>query len=390
VRATSLNLDARGLSRLIGLGYEAALVPDGWRAFTHDAALACHAALATFEYRDQRHPEGSFAVSGGLGPEFEQLFATSRTNVENDRFYLGMRNKPAGTVRLGDEIVPPEVSRRMDTWTRFATPWDLEHFVIGVIDSGDGGAAIISLARTSRDAPFVPGDKDVLRQMLLGHLRRSIRLHRQLEAAHETGAILSSAIDESSEAMVIFGSHGEVLMINRHAAAMLADSDLVSLRGGRLAVADTAIQAELDAALGGALGISRGVVAPPPAPILVTGRPGECGAQVTYTPLRPRSVQGGLAPGAAVVAVLREERRHPRRAIPAGLRTTFRLTRAEVRLCEALVEGSSLPECAARLDISRNTAKTHLARIFDKTGVRSQVALLRLLAMGGRAGGQKY
>jgi hypothetical protein len=35
--------------------------------------------------------------------------------------------------------------------------------------------------------------------------------------------------------------------------------------------------------------------------------------------------------------------------------------------------------------ISRNTAKTHLARVFDKTGVRSQAALLRLLSTGSGA-----
>jgi DNA-binding CsgD family transcriptional regulator len=49
-----------------------------------------------------------------------------------------------------------------------------------------------------------------------------------------------------------------------------------------------------------------------------------------------------------------------------------------------MLEGKSLVEAATVLTISRNTAKTHLARIFAKTGVASQASLLRLLSKGSR------
>jgi len=38
-----------------------------------------------------------------------------------------------------------------------------------------------------------------------------------------------------------------------------------------------------------------------------------------------------------------------------------------------------VPQIAARLAISPNTAKTHLARVCDKTGARSQSALVATL-----------
>jgi DNA-binding CsgD family transcriptional regulator len=66
------------------------------------------------------------------------------------------------------------------------------------------------------------------------------------------------------------------------------------------------------------------------------------------------------------------------------LRSTYGLTSAEVRLCQAMLEGKSLSEAASDTRISRNTAKTHLSRVFNKTGVRSQSALLRLLSAGIR------
>jgi DNA-binding CsgD family transcriptional regulator len=64
----------------------------------------------------------------------------------------------------------------------------------------------------------------------------------------------------------------------------------------------------------------------------------------------------------------------------SALAARYSLTQAEERLCLMLVAGRTLREAADVLDISRNTAKTHLGRVFDKTGVRSQVALIGLLA----------
>jgi DNA-binding CsgD family transcriptional regulator len=60
----------------------------------------------------------------------------------------------------------------------------------------------------------------------------------------------------------------------------------------------------------------------------------------------------------------------------------YDLTPAEARLAAALAEGESLEEAAGLLGITRNTARTHLKRIFAKTGTNRQGALVRLLLTG--------
>ncbi len=62
----------------------------------------------------------------------------------------------------------------------------------------------------------------------------------------------------------------------------------------------------------------------------------------------------------------------------------FGLSAAQQRLAAEIVRGHTLPTVASTLGISVNTARTHLNRIFDKTGVHSQAALVRiLLSVGG-------
>jgi DNA-binding CsgD family transcriptional regulator len=58
--------------------------------------------------------------------------------------------------------------------------------------------------------------------------------------------------------------------------------------------------------------------------------------------------------------------------------TIYGLTEAQVRLAGLITEGSDLEEAAASMNISINTVKTHLRRMFDKTEARSQLELLRL------------
>ncbi|MAQ15153.1 MAG: hypothetical protein CMN30_10225 [Sandaracinus sp.] len=52
------------------------------------------------------------------------------------------------------------------------------------------------------------------------------------------------------------------------------------------------------------------------------------------------------------------------------------MTRAEARIAHRLVTGRSVRQCADDLGVSASTVRTHLSRIFDKTGQRRQGALV--------------
>jgi DNA-binding CsgD family transcriptional regulator len=66
--------------------------------------------------------------------------------------------------------------------------------------------------------------------------------------------------------------------------------------------------------------------------------------------------------------------------VPAErLRVLFGLTAAESRVALALFEGADIAAAAAGLAIAPNTAKVHLAHIFDKTGTNRQGALIKLI-----------
>ena len=62
------------------------------------------------------------------------------------------------------------------------------------------------------------------------------------------------------------------------------------------------------------------------------------------------------------------------------LRVLYGLTPAEVRICELMLQGMTPNEISEQIGVAVSTARTHLLRIFQKTGTARQADLVRLVA----------
>ncbi len=60
-------------------------------------------------------------------------------------------------------------------------------------------------------------------------------------------------------------------------------------------------------------------------------------------------------------------------------KVVYGLSDAQATLAAEIADGHDLAEAAVRMGITINTARTHLRRMFDKTGTRSQTGLLRMI-----------
>jgi DNA-binding CsgD family transcriptional regulator len=153
-------------------------------------------------------------------------------------------------------------------------------------------------------------------------------------------------------------------------AALEADNDLV-IRAGRLRVRDARTDRKLQAAIRWAAAVDS-----------------------TYMSRRaamPVVMEAGEGPSVRVWWVIAEDGgihfslgdvdRTSERMRFAAL--VFGLSPAQQRVAELVSEGMRLGEIAERLGVTLNTVRTHLNRVFEKTGVRTQAALTRVLLMAG-------
>src|SRR5262249_553596 len=67
-------------------------------------------------------------------------------------------------------------------------------------------------------------------------------------------------------------------------------------------------------------------------------------------------------------------------SMPETIPHHYKLTPTELRVLLSLLEVGSGPEVAEALGVADSTVKTHLGRIYQKTGARGQVDLVKLAA----------
>ncbi len=61
------------------------------------------------------------------------------------------------------------------------------------------------------------------------------------------------------------------------------------------------------------------------------------------------------------------------------VQAVFALSKAQTDMVRLLAKGVELSEAADSMGVTKNTARTHLRRVFEKVGVNSQIELLRLI-----------
>jgi DNA-binding CsgD family transcriptional regulator len=156
---------------------------------------------------------------------------------------------------------------------------------------------------------------------------------------------------------------------------MLAARDPVEARNGMLALRDRACHAALERAVHQAeldevdLG-PRGIGIPARR---AQGEP----CVIHVLPLQRGEMRRGLGPR-AVAALFIAPAALPPRMPSDALAVLYDLTPSETRPFELITDGQTLDAIATTLGIARNTVRTHLQHLFEKTGCKRQADLVKL------------
>jgi DNA-binding CsgD family transcriptional regulator/PAS domain-containing protein len=209
---------------------------------------------------------------------------------------------------------------------------------------------------------------------LAPHLKRAVQLTHRLQSAELDRAYSHGALNSVDRGMLLVDAQARVLFANEaakksfNAGLKMADGVLCSTKPSETARLHLAIADPFDNGGRNEIAISRAADRAP--------------LSLTVIPLRHHVEWISRHAQAAIVFVDDPEDAAGRRS--QALQQQFRLTRAEAALVEEMLKGGDMAEVAARLGIAPATARTHLHRIFRKTGTTRQSELVHLaLSPGG-------
>lgn len=181
---------------------------------------------------------------------------------------------------------------------------------------------------------------------------------------------LSEALDHLASGVMLVNEHMKIFYKNKSAEKFFKGNNILTNEDGHLGCKTPELTAELHHLIlkdtGDTLTISRGGKKPP--------------LHIFVSPLHSRSSNYGQDLPIAVVFLF--ETVNDTERIGDVIRTLYDLSPSEAKIAAMLVFNPHLEEVAKSLGITYNTARTHLKRIYLKTGTNRMSSLVHRIMTG--------
>jgi DNA-binding CsgD family transcriptional regulator len=254
--------------------------------------------------------------------------------------------------------------------------WGATTFTVG------GRACCLTLYRGADAGPFTPAEaRDYSK--VGGSLAKLVSVAEAFASFHSASTL--ATLESVRRAAIVIDGAGRVADMNHRARALLGED--LDLLWGRLVARDAASNRSLRRSVSAVIREERansgGHSGLTVYPSVVISRDGSPWILMEAMPLAAFG-SDFFCRGRAIFLLtdLTSEVR-PDVTLLCAL---FGLTAAEARVAAEIASGAGIDGAAARLNVSRETARSHLRIVFDKTGKRRQAELAALLARFSQPG----
>ena len=366
---------AERLSELIGDIYDAAIDPALWNDVVGRAGFFVGGQVATIFSKSPVAASGHVYYESGIDPEYRRLYFEKY--VKLDPTTAGQYFAEVGQPVSVTDLMPYDEFRETRFYHEWVKPQGLVDFVSAVLDKSATTAAMFGVFHYERDG-LVDDDTRTRMRLIVPHIRRAVLIGRLIDLKAAESASFADTLDGMSSGLCMVDGTGRIVHANAACRHMLDGGDPLFALEGRIAArdvrADQALRDAFTATQGGDAAVGTRCIALP-----LTAQDGTHHV-VHVLPLTSGARRGAGRSYAAVAAIFIRRAALERVSPPELIAKTYRLTPTELRVLFAIVEVGGVPECSTVLGIAETTIKTHLRRVFIKTGADRQADLVKIVA----------
>jgi DNA-binding CsgD family transcriptional regulator len=365
----------RAILKLVECVYEAASDPELWATFLESFGKTLNCKAMTLFVQDSRSQEVNNFATVGVEPCYVRSYAEHYA-AKNVYLIRGKNLLFTGNVCPSEILCSDEQALRSEFYNEWILPQKQRYGLVGVLFKERSMTSMIGAIRSERPGPFGEQDLSLVR-ILMPHLQRAVQLHRRVVALELREKAVNGALNRWSMGVILLDHEGRVLLMNRSAEAVLRKKDGLTAQADGLHAGLPHEAAALRSLIHSAIGTSLGRVSHPGGGVTISrafaGRP----LNVLVTPVVAHKALRAESGAAAIVFIGDPDVREGTNEDLLSL--FYELSHAEARVAALLVQGKSVKEVSESLQVSLNTARTHLKRIFEKTGTRRQAELMQLI-----------
>lgn len=216
---------------------------------------------------------------------------------------------------------------------------------------------------------------------LAQHLVRAVALQRRVYHLTIANERTLTGLDGLQQGFVLVDAKARPLFVNRAARALLDARDGLRLEAGAVSASDADAARALHGLIKSCAG-DAGAVTGSGGELALPREAGRLPLDVVVTPVKQETataIMPWTCSEHAIAIVLVSDPEREVQARVEELCRRFGFTPAEAAFALEIVKGDGRQAAADRRGITVGTARSHLSRIFDKTGSRRQAELVRLL-----------
>lgn len=367
--------DKTHLSALIGSIYDAVLEPALWTGVVERTGKFVGGVGASIFRQDSVRKTGNSYYHSGIDPRFERLYFEKY--IKFDPLSAAYLTLKVGDVSSSSIIIPPAEFFETRFYREWARPQGLVDNVFAILERSPTSIAAFIVFRHERDG-LADDDARQLLGLIAPHLRRAVLIGKVIDLRTIEAATFADTLDGLNAGIFLVDATGRIVHANAAGHGILAVGDILRSFAGRLVAHDQQVDEVLHDAFkatehgDGAIG-TKGIAVP------LIARDGE--RHVAHIlPLTSGARRRAELAIAATAALFVQKAALEIPSRPEAIAKAYKLTPTELRVLLTLVEVGGGPEVAEVLGIADGTVKTHLSHLFQKTGVKHQVDLVRLVA----------
>jgi DNA-binding CsgD family transcriptional regulator len=365
--------EAGQLSSLIGDIYDAAADPSCWkRALEKTAGFIDAFAVSIVTQRRIEEPL-QYDHFFGVDPCYQRIYE-EKFSRRDPRNALNLFFKP-GEVFSTFTVLPDRDMRDTQFYQEYIQPQRITDNLRCVFERNP-----ISYLGAFRCADNIRPAETTFQRMrlLVPHVKRAALIGAAVNGYKTKSATFIQMLDDLRTGVFLLDAKRRIVHANESARALLAQRILLCAQNGCLIATEPNVRQALDR------GIVVAAAADPAAAreslsLAFETREGDRYiAHLLPLGSGERRYTGAMHEAVAALFVQRVELKL---TVPSGLLAArYGLTPMEVSVLFAIVESGGVPEAAEELGIARSTVKTHLLRVFAKTGTGRQAELVKLVA----------
>ena len=360
---------------MVGDIYDASLDPTLWPGVFDKASTFIGGSAAALSSYDIVAKQTHFYFSSGHEPHFLEQYTEKYAKI-NPVFPTVVFHDVERPLAIPD-CLPQEEFCRSQFVREWVAPQGYVDTMFANLEKSPTGCALFTVMRHMRDG-FAD---DAVRHrfgLVVPHVRRALLIGKVIELHKIEAAALADSLDTLASAMFIVDATGRIVHANASGFTMISEAKVVNAPNGRLRSidpsADQSFQEIFPAAEAGDAALGRKGIAIPL-------RAGDGERHVAHVlPLTSGARRRAGVSYAAAAAVFVRKAGLDLPTPPEVLAREFALTPAELRVLFAIIQIGGAPEVASVLGIAEPTVKTHLKRLFEKTGTHRQADLVKLVA----------